>query len=30
MVLNYALIMWILGIIGGLIFAWWLPQIKLI
>ena len=29
-VLNYALIMWIVGIIGGLIFAWWVPQIKLI
>jgi len=30
MVLNYALIMWILGIIGGLIFAYFLPQINLI
>lgn len=30
MVLNYALIMWILGIIGGLIFAYFLPQIKLL
>lgn len=29
MVLNYALIMWILGIIGGLIFAHFVPQIKL-
>jgi len=29
-VLNYALIMWILGIIGGLIFAYFLPQIKLL
>jgi len=28
-VLNYALIMWVLGIIGGLIFAYFLPQIKL-
>jgi hypothetical protein len=26
MVLNYALIMWILGIIGGLIFAFLVPQ----
>jgi len=25
-VLNYALIMWIVGIIGGLIFAWWVPS----
>ena len=30
MVLNYALIMWILGILGGLIFAYLMPQIKLI
>jgi len=29
-VLNYAILMWILGIIGGLIFAWLVPQIKLI
>jgi len=29
-VLNYALIMWILGIIGGLIFVYFLPQIKLL
>lgn len=29
-VLNYALIMWVLGIIGGLIFAYFLPQIKLL
>ena len=28
-VLSYALTMWILGIIGGLIFAWVLPQISL-
>ena len=30
MVLNYAVIMWILGIIGGLIFAYFLPEIKLL
>lgn len=29
MVLNYVLIMWILGIIGGLIFAYFIPTIKL-
>jgi len=29
-VLNYALIMWIVGIIGGLLFAHFVPQIKLI
>lgn len=29
MVLNYAVIMWILGIIGGLIFTHFVPQIKL-
>ena len=29
-VLNYALIMWIVGIIGGLIFAYFLPHILLI
>jgi hypothetical protein len=28
-VLNYAVLMWILGIIGGLIFAWLVPQIIL-
>ncbi|MFN3302047.1 MAG: permease, partial [Patescibacteria group bacterium] len=29
MVLNYAVIMWILGILGGLIFAYLVPQITL-
>jgi len=28
-VVNYAIIMWILGIAGGLIFAYFIPQIKL-
>ena len=28
-VVNYAMIMWILGIAGGLIFAYFIPQIKL-
>ena len=28
-VVNYAMIMWILGIAGGLIFAYFVPQIKL-
>lgn len=30
MVLNYAAIMWILGILGGLIFAYFLPKVLLI
>jgi len=29
-VLNYALVMWLLGIIGGLIFAYFVPMIKLL
>lgn len=29
-ILNYALIMWILGIVGGLIFAYFVPQITFI
>jgi hypothetical protein len=29
-VLNYAILMWILGIIGGLIFAWLVPQVILL
>lgn len=30
MVLNYALVMWILGILGGLIFSYFVPQITLV
>jgi uncharacterized membrane protein YraQ (UPF0718 family) len=29
-VLNYAILMWILGIIGGLIFAWLVPRVILL